>query len=185
MEDLQKSINDGNYKFIGYKIGDRVQYKNGLGDEKNGTIKKVSEHGATTIGLIPDGTDGTPHYYPPENIIKVLEKVKPKYLKGEIFVREGDGLAKTYAQILSYYDAGDFPIESGNFKHSGLKVGDIVTFDSDAQEGKITGVEGALRIRSEGYGDAPVYRDVAEVKKKVEPTNQLSFEDLLNGKGEL
>ena len=192
IEDLQKAINTGTYTFTGYKIGDTVLFKNKYGDEKTGQLKKTGDFGANTIG-IDEGT-GNIYYYPLENIIKTIDKIKPKYLKGEIFVDEA-GRAKTYTQILEYFDAGDFPIESGQYKSTGLKVGDIVTYPeyqsagssavAKTTWGKIKAVSISLTLL-EQYEDGKfskyeTYRDVDEVKKKVEPTNQLSFSDLLKG----
>lgn len=192
IEDLQRAINAGTYTFTGHKIGNAVIFKNKNGNEKRGEIKKTGDFGMNTIG-IDEGT-GNVYYYPIENIIKTVEKIKPKYLKGEIFV-DDSGRAKTYTQILEYYDSGDFPIESGRYKPTGLKVGDIVTYSeyqsagssaiTKTTQGKIKSVSTYLVLLEQfedgKFSKYETYRDVDEVKKKNEPIKQLSFSDLLKG----
>ena len=193
IEDLQKAINAGTYTFTGYKRGDQVLYKNLYGEEKKGTIRKTGDFGSTSVEIL--GAESlTSIYYRLENIIKTIEKVKPKYLKGEIFVDEA-GRAKTYTQILEYFDSGDFPIESGQYKPTGLKVGDIVTYPeyqstgssevAKMVRGKIKSVNISLTLLEQyeegGFSKYETYRDVDEVMKKTAPSNQLSFEDLLKG----
>ncbi len=188
IEDLQKAINTGTYTFTGYRIGDQVLYKNSYGEEKKGTIIKTGAFGSTSVEIQSLGTL-TKIFYPLENIIRKLEKVKSKYAKGEIFV-DNSNLAKTYAQILEYYDAGDFPIESGKFEPTGFKVGDRIVFqregDEGVRKGVIKSVSGYVTVR-EDDGIVPkerhydVYLDIGEFTKEAPVSTQLSFEDLLKG----
>lgn len=190
IEDLQKAILAGTYTFTGYKVGDKVLYKNSYGEEKKGILKKIGGHASTSIEIQSDQTL-TAIFYPLENIIRKLEKIKPKYAKGEIFV-DGNNFAKTYAQILEYYDAGDFPIESGKFNPTGFKIGDRIIFQREGDEGVRKGIiksaSGQVTVW-EDDGIVPkerhydVYLDIGEFKKEQEETSakQLSFEDLLKG----
>ncbi|MDD5453985.1 MAG: hypothetical protein PHW62_00595 [Candidatus Ratteibacteria bacterium] len=187
IEDLQRAINAGTYTFTGYKIGDLVLYNDSyFNEEKKGTIKKTGHFGSTSIEI--QRADGfTIIYVPLEKIIRKLDKVKPKYLKGEIFV-DDNNLAKTYAQILEYYNAGDFPIESGKFKPTGFKIGDRIIFRREGNDGVRKGIiksaSGYITAREddeitpkERHYD--VYLDIGDFTKEEAPSRQLSFEDLL------
>ena len=191
IEDLQKAIHDGIYAFTGWKIGDYVLVKNNSGDEVSGKIKKIGSYESVGIEL---DKSLTTYFFDADRIIRVIEKTKRKYLKGEIFVDE-TGKAKTYAQILDYYDTGDFPIESGQWKPTGLRIGDMVKYNEYETEGsssvraerigKIKDVNYNLSI-SRQYEDSTfsayfTYREVNEVTRISEPSNQLSFDDLIKG----
>lgn len=104
-------------------------------------------------------------------------------------------IAKTYAQILDYYDTGDFPIESGQWKPTGLRIGDMVKYNEYETEGassvreervgKIKEVNYNLSIARQ-YEDGEfsaylTYREVNEVTRITEESNQLSFDDLIKG----
>jgi len=188
IEDLQKAIIAGTYTFIGYKAGDLVLYKNSYGEERKGILQSTSKFGSTLIEI--QGQDTlTKIYYPLSSIIKKLEKVKPKYLKGEIFV-DSSNIAKTYAQILEYYDAGDFPIESGKFSPTGFKIGDRVVFQREGDEGVrkgiIKSVSGYVTVREDDEimsqdRHYDVYLDIGGFTKEGAREKQLSFEDLLKG----
>ncbi len=160
---LQKAIIDGKYKYIGYKIGDHVLYKTSLEDERNGVIKQIGKYDKHYLTIVEDGGSVAGHSYLWGDIIKVLERKKAKYKQNEIFVRE-DGVAKTYKQIITYYDSGDFPIESGSWKQTGLKVGDRVELIGEDREAIIKSVEGGSLTLDDG--GVPFHRDVLEVRKK-------------------
>lgn len=165
IEDLQKVIAEGTYKFTGYKIGDRVQILSD-GDEIIATIKTTDQN--KNVAVEVEGSVAPPYYYfRPSKIVKLLERKVMKYKMGDIFVRE-DGYFRTYKDIQLYYESGDFPIESGKYRPTGLKIGSTISIgEGEDRTGKITKVKYGQLVLTAGTTGMEIWRDWTDLNRPM------------------